>query len=198
MSQGKPQPRQSGTSLIESLVAMVVLSLGVLGLLGAQLRTMVNNQSANHMATAARLADSLFERIKSNPNAALSLSAAFNTARPLDSVQWDWLDTYKVEWGSTTVVPSTGSGNCDTDFCTPTQRATWDINRWKQAVTQSLPSGDGSVLVSPDDPRQMIVIIGWRANEQGTTSPLVISIPGVTAPTQCGTTHACYAAYGQP
>jgi type IV pilus assembly protein PilV len=47
----RPQASQRGVSLIESLVAMVVLAFGVLGLLGAQLRTMVNNQNANHIAT---------------------------------------------------------------------------------------------------------------------------------------------------
>ena len=52
---------QRGVSLIESLVALVVLAFGVMGLLGLQLRTMVNNQNSNHMATAARLADGLFE-----------------------------------------------------------------------------------------------------------------------------------------
>lgn len=188
---------QRGVSLIESLVAMVVLAFGVLGLLGAQLRTMVNNQSANHMVTAARLADSFFERVKTNPNASPALNPNFNPADPLNVDQWDWLEEYEVNWGSTTVVPSTGSGNCDSDFCTAAQRATWDVNRWKQAVAQTLPNGEGQVLVSPDNERQLIVIIGWRANEQG-DSPLVITIPGVTAPTQCGDTHSCYSAYGQP
>lgn len=197
MSSVKPnslaRQMERGVSLIESLVAMVVLSFGVLGLLGAQLRTMVNNQSANHVATAARLADSLFERVKTNPSAALALNPAFNPNDPLNPLQWGWLGTYAVAWGATTVVAT----NCDTGFCTAAQRATWDINRWKQAVTQALPNGEGRVLVSPDNPRQMIVIIGWRANEQG-ASPLVINIPGVAAPAQCGTTHACYSAYGQP
>ncbi len=189
----QPQARQRGVSLIESLVAMVVLSFGVLGLLGAQLRTMVNNQSANHMATASRLADSLIERIKTNPNATPALNTNFDINDPLNVAQWVWLEDYEVNWGSTTTVAT----DCDTGFCTPADRATWDINRWKQAVTQTLPNGEGQVLVSPDNERQLIVIIGWRANEQG-GSPLVINIPGVTAPTQCGDTHACFSAYGQP
>jgi type IV pilus assembly protein PilV len=184
---------QHGVSLIESLVAMVVLSFGVLGLLGFQLRTMVNNQNANHMATASRLADSLFERVKTNPNATPVLNPTFNPAAPLNAAQWGWLANYAVNWGATTVVAT----DCDAGFCTAAQRATWDINRWKQTVTQTLPNGEGRVLVSPDNPRQLVVIIGWRANEQG-ASPLVINIPGVAAPTECGTTHACYSAYGQP
>lgn len=188
----EPRP-QSGVALIEAMVAVVVLAFGVLGLLGVQLRTMVDNQNANHIATAARLTDGLFERVKSNPNADPALNPAFNANDPLNAAQWAWLANYAVNWGATTVVGT----NCDANFCTPAQRANWDINRWKLAVTQSLPNGEGRVLVSPDNARQLIVIIGWRANEQGAT-PLVINIPGVAAPGQCGTTHACYFAYGQP
>lgn len=193
VKQARSFEKQGGVSLIESLVAMVVLSFGVLGLLGVQLRTMVNNQSANHMATASRLADTLFERVKTNPNADPALNLTFNPNDPLNAAQWGWLATYAVNWGATTVVVT----NCDTTFCTGVQRAIWDINRWKQAVAQTLPNGEGRVLVSPDNPRQLVVIIGWRANEQG-VSPLVVNIPGVAAPAQCGTTHACYSAYGQP
>lgn len=183
---------QQGVSLIEALVAMIVLSFGVLGLLGAQLRTMVNNQGANHMATASRLADSLFERVKTNPDAITPLNLTFLPNGTLDPLQWGWLASYQVNWGATTTVVT----NCDDNFCTAAQRATWDINRWKQAVTQALPNGEASVQVG-GIPRQLVVIIGWRANEQG-ASPLTINIPGVTAPAQCGTTHACYSAYGQP
>lgn len=185
--------KQGGVSLIESLVAMAVLCFGVLGLLGVQLRTMVNNQSANHMATASRLADTLFERVKTNPNADPALNPTFNPNDPLNAAQWAWMASYAVNWGATTVVVT----NCDTTFCTDVQRSVWDINRWKQAVTQALPNGEGFVRVSPDNPRQLVVIIGWRVNEQG-VSPLVVNIPGVTTPTQCGTTHACFSAYGQP
>ncbi len=189
----RAQQRQSGIALIESLVAVVVMAFGVLGLLGLQLRTMANNQSANYVATAARVADGLFERVKSNPNANPSLNPTFDPNNPLNAAQWAWLATYAVNWGATTVVAT----DCDANFCTAAQRATWDINRWKQTVTQTLPNGEARVLVSPDNPRQLIVVVGWRANEQG-ASPLAVNIPGVTAPTQCGTTHACYFAYGQP
>jgi type IV pilus assembly protein PilV len=186
------QLRQSGVSLLESLVAMVVLALGVLGLLGVQLRTMVDNQNSNYSVAAARLANDLFERIKANPNAKITLNPNFSVNDPLNATQWSWLANYVVAWGSTTTV----TASCDTAFCTASQRATWDINKWKQAVA-SLPSGEAQVLRSTDDPREVIAIIGWRANEKG-TSPVVISIPGVTPPTQCGTTHTCYFAYGQP
>ena len=186
---------QRGVSLIESLVALVVLAFGVMGLLGLQLRTMVNNQNSNHMATAARLADGLFETIKANPNATQALNANFNVNDPLNAAQWGWLANYANAWGNLPAVAT----DCTTGFCTAAAKATWDLNRWKQTVRQNLPNGEGVIQVSPDNPRQMIVIIGWRSNEQaGVASPAAFDIPNVNEPAACGTTHTCYFAYGQP
>lgn len=183
---------QSGVSLLESLVAMAILALGVLGLLGVQMRTMVDNNNAKYSATAARLANDLFERIKTNPNSNMLTNATFDPLAPLTATQWDWLANYELAWGA----DGTATTTCDTGFCTSAQQAVHDLNRWKTTVT-SLPNGNARVLRSPDNARQMIVIVGWRANEKGTT-PLSISIPGVTPPSACGSTHACYFAYGQP
>jgi type IV pilus assembly protein PilV len=190
-----PRPRQGGVTLMESLVALVVLAFGVMGLLGLQLRTMTNNQNANHMATAARLADNVFEAIKTNPNASQATNPNYNVNAPLNAAQWGWLANYANAWGNLPAVAT----DCSTTFCTAAQKATWDINQWKLSVRQSLPAGEGFVTVSPDNARQMIVIVGWRANEQtGTDNPAAFDIPNVNEPAACGTTHACYFAYGQP
>lgn len=186
---------QKGVSMIEALVSLVVMALGVLGLLGVQLRTMVNNQNANHMATAARLADSLFECVKVNPNADQALNPNFNVDDPVNVAQWGWLANYGNVWGNLPVAPV----DCSSGYCTAGNKAAWDLRQWKLSVQQSLPNGEGTVLVSPDNARQLIVIIGWRANEQsGIASPAAFDIPNVAEPAACGTTHTCYFAYGQP
>lgn len=186
---------QRGVTLMESLVSLMVLAFGVMGLLGLQLRTMVNNQQANYMASAARLADGLFEAIKTNPNASQALNPNFNANDPLNVAQWGWLANYANAWGNLPAVAT----DCSANFCNAAAKATWDLNRWKISVRQTLPNGEGFVQVSPDNPRQMIVIVGWRANEQtGTDSPAAFDIPNVNEPPACGTTHTCYFAYGQP
>lgn len=193
--QTQPSHRQRGVSLIEALVSLVVLAFGVLGLLGVQLRTMVDNQNANHSATAARLADSLFERVKANPNADQALNPNFNVNDPTNAAQWGWIGNYANPWGILPAAPV----DCGTGYCTTGNKAAWDLRQWKQSVQQSLPNGDGTILVSPDNPRQLIVIIGWRGNEQsGVTTPAAFDIPNVAEPAECGTTHTCYFAYGQP
>ena len=61
--------RQRGFSLIESLVAVVVMALGILGILGVQMRTLADTQTGVRRAQAIRLIEDLSERIKLNPNA---------------------------------------------------------------------------------------------------------------------------------
>jgi type IV pilus assembly protein PilV len=203
-----PRFAQRGVSLIESLVALLVLALGVLGLLGFQLRTMIDNQNANQVAHAARLADELFERIKANPmndpslnrnaNPLLNVNTNYNPATPLANAQWTWLDGYVLAWNTAAAAPA----DCNTVVCTPAQKVTWDLSRWKQSVEAALPGARVQVLRAPaaaGNPRQLIAIVGWRAKESaGVTSPMTVNIPGVTAPTDCASTYACYVAYGQP
>jgi len=184
--------KEKGISLIEALVSLVILALGVLGLLGLQMRNMVDNQSASSRVAAARFAEELFEKVRANP------ANTLNAANPLAAGQWNWLSSYALTWGSS----PTASTNCSTTFCTGAQKALWDLDNWSKAVSAGIPGGSAFVT---NNARQLVVIIGWRANEgkeavdnTGYTSPFAVSIPGVTTPTACGTTHICYAAYGQP
>lgn len=63
---------QSGTSLIEALVAMVVLSLGLLGLAGLQLNAMKTAQGAHLRAQAAEHAYDIIDRMRADRDNARS------------------------------------------------------------------------------------------------------------------------------
>jgi type IV pilus assembly protein PilV len=185
---------QLGGSIIESMVALVVLSIGVLGMIGVQLRTLVDSQNSVQIMTATRMADDLFERVKSNPNADVAFNTAYDPANPLNTAQWTWLNSYQVAWGATIAQ----TADCAAVFCTAAQRAAWDVNQWKLALTGRMIGGNAQILRSPDNPRQLIAIIGWPAKESAAGTAMVTTIPNVTVPTACGTTHSCYFAYGQP
>lgn len=64
--------RQRGTSLIEALVAMVVLSLGLLGLAGLQLNSMKTSQGAHLRAQAAEHAYDMLDRMRADRDNARS------------------------------------------------------------------------------------------------------------------------------
>lgn len=58
-----------GASLIEVLVALIIFSIGVLGIVGLQLSAVNNSQINNHFIQARLISDNLANRIKLNKNA---------------------------------------------------------------------------------------------------------------------------------
>jgi type IV pilus assembly protein PilV len=67
---------QRGLSLIESLIALVVLAVGVMGLAGLQARMLVESRTANHRAVAIGFIDDLSNRMLLNRDAAMANSYA--------------------------------------------------------------------------------------------------------------------------
>ena len=65
---------QKGFSLLESMIAIIVMVLGILGVLGAQMKTLTDTQSSVRRAQAIRLIGDLGERLQNNPDALGDLS----------------------------------------------------------------------------------------------------------------------------
>ena len=139
-------PWQRGISLIESLVAIVVMALGILGILGVQMRTLADTQTGVRRAHAIRLIEDLSERIKSQPNALGNLGS------------------YARTWDATGALDT--ATDCKANACTPAKMATYDLNRWMESVRATMPLGDATVFLPKDnsttDPRQLGVMISWR------------------------------------
>jgi len=180
---------QSGISLIESLVAIVVMSLGILGILGLQLRNLADTQTSLNRAQAIRLIEDLSEKIQANPNGLGNLEA----------YQSDWKDS--------------PTGSCKPEGCTPSEMGAYDITQWKDTVKSTLPKGDAAIFVSAVDSatenrRQLGVMIGWKANEKehkasdGSnddkyTEPFTPADTG-SAKVSCPTGLICHIQYIQP
>jgi type IV pilus assembly protein PilV len=141
---------QSGLALIESLVAIIVMALGILGILGLQMRTLADTQTGVRRAQAIRLIEDISERMKVNPNALLSINE---------------FESGYDEKGSALKV-----SDCDSTACTPAEQAKYDLKQWKTMVEQTLPGGQASIFLAPGETvdanrRQLGVIIAWRENE---------------------------------
>lgn len=146
--------RQSGLSLIESLVSIVVLSMGVLGVLGVQLRTLADTQTSVRRAQAVRLIEDLSERIKVSPDGLNNIAA------------------YAGAWNVSTTAAVT---NCTTTACTAAQLAVFDRNNWLNTARSSLPLGDANIFLVADETgavagrRQLGVMVSWRESEKTAT-----------------------------
>lgn len=66
LSLNRPLHSQSGLTLLEIMVTVVILSLGLLGLAGLQMTGLKNNRNAYYQTVAAQLAQDLAERIKAD------------------------------------------------------------------------------------------------------------------------------------
>ncbi|MBU1666121.1 MAG: type IV pilus modification protein PilV [Gammaproteobacteria bacterium] len=65
MKSGFPS-RQSGLTLLEIMITVVILSLGLLGLAGLQITGLKNNRNAYYNTVAAQVVQDLAERIKAD------------------------------------------------------------------------------------------------------------------------------------
>lgn len=63
---------QRGATLIEVLVAMIILAIGLLGLAGLQSVSVQSNQGAYYRSQATILANDMADRMRANRNAALA------------------------------------------------------------------------------------------------------------------------------
>lgn len=61
---------ESGFTLVEALVALLVLSIGLLGVAGLQLTALRNNNSASYRSQATYLAYDIADRMRANRRAA--------------------------------------------------------------------------------------------------------------------------------
>ena len=116
--------RARGFTLLEVLVAMVVLSIGLLGLSGMQTTSLRNNHSAFLRSQATVVTNDILDRMRANRDSA---------------VAGDYDITYA------TATPATacagGSG------CSATDVANRNLNEWR-AYVQRLPEGEGEISVT--------------------------------------------------
>ena len=70
--QSKLRGQQRGTTLIETLVALLVLSIGLLGIAGLQLTSLQNNRGAHLRTQASVLAYDVADRMRANRTVALA------------------------------------------------------------------------------------------------------------------------------
>jgi type IV pilus assembly protein PilV len=124
--------KQSGFTLLEILVALLVLAIGLLGLAGLMTSSMRNNLSASHRTQATWQAYDIIDRMRANR--AVAIAGGYATAL-----------------GAATA--------CSTAVPAGTV-AQQDVAAWKNQVACALPTGNGSIAVNAA--REATVVIQWN------------------------------------
>lgn len=144
--------RCAGFTLLEILIAIVIFSIGLLGIAGLQVNGMRFTQDSQLRATAIAQAEAMADRMRTNRRGLLD-------------------DHYNI----TGTMPSALVKDCNVDPCTPEDLATFDLVTWNTALDDDthtresnadvLPGGTGVVCIdsTPDDGDAA----GWSCDNAG-------------------------------
>ncbi|MBA4263890.1 MAG: type IV pilus modification protein PilV [Comamonadaceae bacterium] len=125
---------QGGATLIEVLVAVLLLSFGIVGLAGLQFTGTKFNHSAYLRSQGTSLAYDLADRVRSNIDACQS-GAACAYATPLAAA-------FDGDAAQACGQPLALAADANT-------MAAADVNQWKSCLENSLPGGQGLVALLP-------------------------------------------------
>ena len=140
--------RADGFTMVEAMVALVVLAVGMLGIAGLYVTTLRSGGGAIYRMQAVNLASDLADRIRANRTANLAyLNPAANN------------NCY-------------GAASVD---CSPTLMAANDLFVWQNQIVAVLPSGNGAVNVlagaAATAPYTYTITITWLGTGDTATNP---------------------------
>ena len=139
-----------GFSLIEVLIALLIMSVGLLGVAGLFAHSVQAGRTAMLQHQALVLAGDIAERIRANPRAGIAYIGA------------------------------QGSSSCvsQTVLCTTQSMASHDIARWQRQAVRTLPGGQ--VGISFDDSSSLpvyIISVTWSEPNTRALPRHTITIP---------------------
>jgi type IV pilus assembly protein PilV len=112
--------RMKGFSLLEVMIAVLVFSLGLLGVGGLMVLSVRTNHSAFLRTQASFLAQSMADRIRTNVG---------------------WTLSYNGTYDATTA----GSGDCTGGICSPESLVQRDKEIWSRQLTDMLPNASAQI-----------------------------------------------------
>lgn len=151
---GNEMKSQDGFTMVETLVALVVLAIGMLGIAALYLNSLQAGRSAIYRTEAVNLAADLADRIRANRTAVAGYGNVY-------------ADAFVAVAACAT-----------TAGCTAAQLATTDLSGWKADIAQLLPGGAGQVVVAlpvaAGEPANYVITVRWA--EVGEVNPVTFQI----------------------
>jgi len=156
---GGPRVREAGFSLVEVLVAMFVVSIGILALAALLQGAMRYSKMGELRATATLLAGDIADRIRANPGA--------GEAGP---------GGYDLSDEDVASPPAPPHATCSSEApCGPSELARLDVADWSARLHATLPQGVARIQFQPGHPPAPSYVDVWV----GWADPLTLS-PGVS------------------
>lgn len=140
---------QRGFSLVEVLIALIILSVGMLGIAGLYVQSLQAGRTSMLRHNAVTMAGDVADRIRSNPRAGIAYEGA---GADKSCVAMD-ID------------------------CSEADMASHDIFLWNQQADDSMPNGQVTITFNGVVPAEYTIAVTW--DEPGEVAPLnyTVTIP---------------------
>ncbi|MFV8784171.1 type IV pilus modification protein PilV [Microbulbifer sp. SA54] len=132
--------KQTGATMIEVLITILILAIGLLGLSATQMMSLKNGNNAHNRYMAALAAHEMAERLRANS----------------DGLELASYDGQTADGTETSV-------DCSVK-CSPTNLARLDLYEWGQVISTNLPGGVGLI---ERDGRQVTLSVTWDEQNTG-------------------------------
>lgn len=123
---------QQGFSLLEVLIALIILGIGMIGIARMLIIAHKTNSSSYSRQQAVQSAYDILDRIRANR--LIAISGNYNVNNLVTS--------------GTPTIPSGPSTNCETTTCSSTDLASYDTWYWLAKDVAQLPNGCGSITTA--------------------------------------------------
>lgn len=172
---------QRGAGLIEALVAILVLSIGLLGMVGMQTASIKYEQAGWARTALASNIGSLADRIRANAGAEAD---AYSLSR-----------TYAEERASIEATPQpnnylTPAKDCNAVVCSSAELAAYDLQLWRSDLNQQMPGAVG--FVTPTGAKgvdlRFLVTVAWfnKDNLDGAVDTPALREPAICTASTTG------------
>jgi len=140
-----------GFTLLESLIAFVILTIGLLGAIGLQAKAKQASYDSLQRAAALTLANDVMHRLRANDTS-------------------DLLSAYNIEIASTDQANNVKS--CLNSSCSSIEMAAFDIEEWKKQIKAKEFTGtlaDARLCITPssiaDSEINVEIIVSWQGRQ---------------------------------
>ena len=154
--------KQSGFTLIETLVSLVLISIGILSFALMQAESMRATHTSLQRTKAIHFASDMLERVRANVSAVIDNPANYTTDNSAPA--------------NAPANACSDAGAVDAINCTPVQLAEYDVWEWKTDITQAssgLINGAGAITVTgANPPYNATITISWSDRKENNSYTL--------------------------
>jgi type IV pilus assembly protein PilV len=162
----------TGFTLIEVLIAMLLLAVGLLGLAALQTSTLRSNLGAYNHGQATQLLYDMADRMRANnckPNT--SATPSFTCGYPAyASAANAYITSNSNTYAQSKTINTACTTNTNPTSCTPTVLAGNDLIEWNNTIVATLPMGRG-IISSTDNPATensvFVLSVTWDDDRSG-------------------------------